>query len=308
MKDDFSLMESLGGNEGESDLEKTIDSILGSLDEGKFERTLEEVQGESKDAGVDSSYEGTMIAEENINKLLSDIDISTSVKEQMVLRLEPLDIDNEYEHFLMQSRMCGVPIEVFLGDNFEDELKYEIPEPRQVENMVRRKEVGEVFEDRSLAFKENTDATILEESKNDNLGTEVDLDLGDFLEEEEIEEIEIEEIKGDNSDPYDTLELFKNHEEEEEVITLEEVEIDFEEDILIDIEEQEIPVKELEDYGEEKDIISEYKNMYYEDDEDIINELVEMGRNITPTEIRGGKSSTYSLEELNPVTGGSDEV
>lgn len=305
-----SLLELFKSQENDENI--SVDNILEQLDKDEFNKQLEEVNNMTKDMGIDSSYEGTIIAEANINKLLADIDITTSVKEQMVLRIEPLDIENKYEHFLMQARMCGVPVEVFLDQLDDDELEQAIP-PRNIpdkaidiEEIERRKDIGEIFEDHSLAFKENYIPPNLDEEEPEELVSDFDeISIFDIhTEHDGTEEDTIEEIQ---EEPKLVFE-----EEELELTEIEEVDIDISDletdKILFETEEEEIEITELEGMDHEESILSSIQETEYEDDESISKQLADMSNNLSPVKVRGSSSSTYSIETLNSITGGSDEI
>lgn len=138
----------------EQEMRGLIDDILGDIRQDDLLKTLDNVSKTTKEEGINASYEGNRLANNSISKLLADIDVNTDVKEEIVMNVQSLKIDNLYEHYLLQSRLCGVPIDVFLSTETED-----IQQGRQntsiedTMNLVTRVEVGETYNDYSKNFK-----------------------------------------------------------------------------------------------------------------------------------------------------------
>lgn len=320
----------------EEKMKLIIEEILGTVNPESISSTLEQVTTSTKEEGINSSYEGNMIAEEGINKLLASINVNTAVKEQLVMRVEPLKVANLYEHYLLQSRLCGVPIEVFL--NAEEE-HYEIPVQQSVKDATslnRRVEIGETFEDYSQNFKLNNN-----EEHNESLREEEPLfQLGDDDNkiEEELLPIEQTHIDGffteveENTEELESLDTADNEILFEEVDTEdsgdnaveeETVPIIFEEEtqednstsaedtLILPLEE---PAKEPENNSDEilfqdEEIIkpNDDNSDLYEDDVTRLMSTLDVDVKPVPT-LGTGISKTYSLEHIRPITGGTSEI
>lgn len=317
----------------EDKVKSMIDEILSSVSTDTIVSTLENVSQSTKEEGINSSYEGNIIAEDGINRLLAGINVNTAVKEQLVMRVEPLKIDNLYDHYLLQARLCGVPIEVFLdteATSYQDTQQ----DVQQTSNIPRRVEVGETFEDYSQNFKVDLPFNI-KEGDDEPLQFDTPTEQDEPLIFEDTTPTVEQPVTLEEDEPLvfeeEQEEPLTFEEEQEEPITFEEEQQDeplvFEEETEEEVEfvtedvQQEtsnvgqvhIPFETEQPSTDDEPIVFEEEQVQpteqLDEEDDITRLMNTIGldvQHLTPT--GAGISKTYSLEKIRPITGGTSEI